>query len=55
LTSEDILQQLLNGLTLAAIYALIGVGVSLFFGVIGVVNMAHGDVAAFAAFSAITV
>lgn len=50
---EDILQQLVNGFTLAAIYALIAVGVSLFFGVIGIVNLAHGDVAAFAAFSAI--
>lgn len=50
---EDVLQQLVNGLTLAAIYALIAVGVSLFFGVIGVVNMAHGDVAAFGAFAAI--
>ena len=50
---EEILQQLVNGLTLAAIYALIAVGVSLFFGAIGVVNLAHGDVAAFAAFSAI--
>jgi branched-chain amino acid transport system permease protein len=52
---DDILQQLVNGFTLAAIYALIAVGVSLFFGVIGIVNLAHGDVAAFAAFSAIAV
>jgi branched-chain amino acid transport system permease protein len=51
---EEILQQLVNGLTLAAIYALIAVGVSLFFGAVGIVNLAHGDVAAFAAFSAIT-
>ena len=50
---EEVLQQFVNGLTLAAIYALIAVGVSLFFGAIGVVNLAHGDVAAFAAFSAI--
>ncbi|MCX7309054.1 MAG: branched-chain amino acid ABC transporter permease [Afipia sp.] len=50
---EEIVQQLVNGLTLAAIYALIAVGVSLFFGAIGIVNLAHGDVAAFAAFSAI--
>jgi branched-chain amino acid transport system permease protein len=44
-----------NGLTLAAIYALIAVGVSLFFGAIGVVNLAHGDVATFAAFGALAV
>lgn len=50
---EEVVQQLVNGLTLAAIYALIAVGVSLFFGAIGIVNLAHGDVAAFAAFAAI--
>src|SRR4051812_22490336 len=49
---DEILQQLVNGLTLAAIYGLIAVGVSLFFGAIGIVNLAHGDVATFAAFSA---
>lgn len=52
---EEILQQLVNGLTLAAIYALIAVGVSLFFGAIGIVNLAHGDVAAVAAFAALAV
>jgi branched-chain amino acid transport system permease protein len=52
---DEILQQLVNGLTLAAIYGLIAVGVSLFFGAIGIVNLAHGDVATFAAFSAIAV
>jgi branched-chain amino acid transport system permease protein len=50
---EEIGQQFVNGLTMAAIYALIAVGVSLFFGAIGVVNLAHGDVAAFAAFAAL--
>lgn len=52
---EEIAQQAVNGLTLAAIYALIAVGVSLFFGAIGVVNLAHGDVAAFSAFGALAV
>jgi branched-chain amino acid transport system permease protein len=52
---EEIAQQLVNGLTLAAIYALIAVSVSLFFGAIGIVNLAHGDVAAFAAFGALAV
>jgi branched-chain amino acid transport system permease protein len=52
---EEIMQQVVNGLTLAAIYALIAVGVSLFFGAIGIVNLAHGDVAAVAAFAALAV
>ena len=50
---EELVQQFVNGLTLAAIYALIAVGVSLFFGAIGIVNLAHGDVATFAVFSAV--
>ena len=50
---EEIAQQIVNGLTLAAIYALIAVGVSLFFGAVGIINLAHGDVATFAAFGSI--
>lgn len=46
-----ILQQLANALTLTAIYALIAVGVTLFFGVVGIVNLAHGDVAMIGAFA----
>lgn len=53
--SAEIVQQLVNGLTLTAIYALIAVGVSLFFGAIGIVNLAHGDVAAFGAFAGLAV
>jgi branched-chain amino acid transport system permease protein len=52
---EFVLQQVVNGLTLAAIYALVAVGVSLFFGAIGVVNLSHGDVATVGAFAALAV
>ena len=45
MSTAEIAQQLANGLTLTAIYALIAVGVSLFFGAMGIVNLAHGDVA----------
>lgn len=55
MSTVEIAQQLVNGLTLTAIYALIAVGVSLFFGAIGIVNLAHGDVAAFAAFAGLGV
>lgn len=41
---DVVLQQLLNAIALASIYALLAVGISLFFGVIGVVNLAHGDI-----------
>lgn len=55
MSTAEIAQQLANGLTLTAIYALIAVGVSLFFGAMGIVNLAHGDVAAFAAFAGLGV
>lgn len=37
-------QQLVNGLVLGAIYGLIAVGYTMVYGVIGMVNFAHGDV-----------
>ena len=37
------LQILASGILLGGIYALISVGLNLIFGVIKVVNMAHGD------------
>lgn len=42
---ELVLQHAVNALALSAIYALIAIGISLFFGVIGIVNLAHGDIA----------
>jgi branched-chain amino acid transport system permease protein len=41
---EVFLQQLINGLTLGAIYGLIAIGYTMVFGIIGMVNFAHGDV-----------
>jgi branched-chain amino acid transport system permease protein len=40
---EQILDQLVNGLTVGAQYALIAAGLSLLFGVLGIVNFAHGE------------
>jgi len=37
-------QQLVNGLTLGGIYALIALGYSLVYGVLQILNFAHGDV-----------
>ncbi|MEA2656084.1 MAG: branched-chain amino acid transport system permease protein [Chloroflexota bacterium] len=44
LTPEGILQQLINGLTLGSIYALIALGYSMVYGVLELINFAHGDV-----------
>ncbi len=38
------LQQLINGVTLGMIYGLIAVGYTMVFGIIGMINFAHGDV-----------
>ena len=37
-------QQLINGITLGSIYGLIAIGYTMVFGIIGMVNFAHGDV-----------
>jgi len=39
-----LLQQVINGLTQGSIYALIAIGFALIFGVLGLVNFAHGEV-----------
>ncbi len=41
---EYFTQQLINGLTLGSIYGLIAIGYTMVFGIIGMVNFAHGDV-----------
>lgn len=46
------IQQLINALGLGVMYALIAVGFTLFFGVIEVVNFAHGEVFMLGAFAA---
>ena len=38
------LQQLINGVTLGAIYGLIAIGYTMVYGIIGMVNFAHGEV-----------
>jgi branched-chain amino acid transport system permease protein len=50
---EIFVQQLINGLTLGAIYGLIAIGYTMVFGIIGMVNFAHGDVFMVSAFIAL--
>ena len=47
----EILQQGVNGLTLGAIYALIALGYTLVYGVLRLINFAHGDVYMLGAYS----
>jgi branched-chain amino acid transport system permease protein len=41
---ETFLQQLVNGLVLGSIYALIALGYTMVYGVLGIINFAHGEV-----------
>ncbi|MDP3704107.1 MAG: branched-chain amino acid ABC transporter permease [Candidatus Omnitrophota bacterium] len=49
------LQQLLNGLTLGAIYALIALGYTMIYGVVQLINFAHGEVFIVGAYLALTI
>ena len=51
-------QQILNGLVLGSVYAIIALGYTMVYGILGIINFAHGDVlmiGAMVALSAITV
>lgn len=50
-----LLQQIANGLTLGAIYALIALGYTMVYGVIQLINFAHGEVFVLGAYAALTV
>ncbi|MEH6940659.1 branched-chain amino acid ABC transporter permease [Bacillus sp. JJ722] len=39
-----LIEQLINGLTLGSIYAIVALGFTLVFGVLGIINMAHGEI-----------
>src|SRR5262249_41051280 len=50
---EVFTQQLINGITLGSIYGLIAIGYTMVFGILGMVNVAHGDVFMVSAFIAL--
>jgi len=52
---EYFVQQLINGLTLGAIYGLIAIGYTMVYGIIGMINFAHGDVFMIGAFIALII
>ena len=47
---EYFLQQLINGITLGSIYGLIAIGYTMVYGIIGMINFAHGEVFMIGAF-----
>jgi branched-chain amino acid transport system permease protein len=50
---EYFFQQLINGLTLGSIYGLIAIGYTMVYGIIGMINFAHGDIFTVGAFMAL--
>jgi branched-chain amino acid transport system permease protein len=52
---ENWVQQLVNAATIGGMYTLVAIGFTLFFGVLGLINFAHGDVFMIGAFAALVV
>jgi branched-chain amino acid transport system permease protein len=52
---EYFVQQLINGLALGSIYGLIAIGYTMVYGIIGMINFAHGDIFMVGAFGALIV
>jgi branched-chain amino acid transport system permease protein len=50
---EYFVQQLINGITLGSIYGLIAIGYTMVYGIIGMINFAHGDIFMTGAFLAL--
>ena len=51
---EYFLQQLINGLTLGMIYGLIAIGYTMVYGIVGMINFAHGEIYMIGAMVAVT-
>lgn len=41
---DTLIQQLINGVTVGSVYALVALGYTMVYGIIGLINFAHGDV-----------
>jgi branched-chain amino acid transport system permease protein len=49
--SQYVFQQLINGLSLGSLYALVAIGFSMIYGIVRLINFAHGDIVMVGAFS----
>jgi branched-chain amino acid transport system permease protein len=50
---EYFIQQVINGITLGSVYGLIAIGYTMVYGIIGMINFAHGDIFMIGAFMAL--
>jgi branched-chain amino acid transport system permease protein len=51
---SQFLQQAINGLTLGSLYGLIAIGYTMVYGILGMINFAHGDIYMLGAFVSVT-
>lgn len=49
------IEQIINGLTLGSIYVIVALGYTLVFGVLNIVNMGHGEIFMFGAFTGVVI
>jgi branched-chain amino acid transport system permease protein len=52
---DALLQQIINGITLGSVYALVALGYTMVYGIIGLINFAHGELVMVGALTALTV
>jgi branched-chain amino acid transport system permease protein len=52
---DILLQQIINGLVLGSIYALVALGYTMVYGILGLINFAHGDICMIGALTALAV
>ena len=52
---DILLQQIINGLVLGSIYALVALGYTMVYGILGLINFAHGDLVMVGALVALSV
>lgn len=50
MTMETFLQQLINGLSVGSLYALIAIGYTMVYGILRLITFAHGDIFMMAAY-----
>ncbi|MDR3162147.1 MAG: branched-chain amino acid ABC transporter permease, partial [Spirochaetaceae bacterium] len=55
MTLEYVLSQLINGLRLGNVYAIVAIGYSIVYGILRLINFAHGDILTVGAYTALTV
>src|SRR5258706_2122550 len=52
---DTLLQQIINGLVIGSVYALIALGYTMVYGVLNLINFAHGDVLMIGAMVGLTI